>query len=99
METATVAVRVSPHPVARALAAALGHPVTATSANRSGAPPATTAREVREGLGGPEAAGIRVLDGGRTPGGEPSVIVDATGGTPTTLRGSLAALPRGLASL
>ena len=31
---ATVAVRVPDHAVARALAAALGHPVTATSANR-----------------------------------------------------------------
>ena len=39
----TVAIRVPAHPVARALAAALGSPITATSANRSGERPAQLA--------------------------------------------------------
>ena len=84
-----VAVRVSSHPLARALAAALGHPVISTSANPTGAPPLTTAAEVREAFAGRGAGRLRVLDGGRTPGGEPSVIVDVTGASPRVLRGTL----------
>jgi len=42
----TVGVRLSAHPVARALVSALGGPVTAPSANPEGAPPPTTAAEV-----------------------------------------------------
>jgi L-threonylcarbamoyladenylate synthase len=72
--TGTLAIRVPGHAIARALAAAHGSPVTATSANRSGEPAPT------------EASGavlisadrrVLVLDGGRTPGGAPSTIVDA----------------------
>ncbi len=85
----TVAVRVSSHPFARALAAALGHPVISTSANPTGAPPLTTAAEVRDAFAGRGAESLRILDGGRTPGGEPSVIVDATGESPRVLRGTL----------
>jgi len=87
--TDTVAVRVSSHPLARALAAALGHPVISTSANPTGGPPLTTAADVREAFAGRGAGTPRVLDGGRTPGGEPSVIVDVTGGSPRVLRGTL----------
>lgn len=83
------AVRVSSHPLARALAAALGHPVISTSANPTGAPPLTTAAEVRDAFAGRGAERLRILDGGRTPGGEPSVIVDVTGGSPRVLRGTL----------
>jgi L-threonylcarbamoyladenylate synthase len=42
-----VGVRRSPHALADALVAAFGAPVTATSANRAGAPPAMHAAEVR----------------------------------------------------
>ena len=84
-----VAVRVSSHPLARALAEAVGHPVVSTSANPSGRPPVTTASEVREAFTGRNAQNLRILDGGRTPGGEPSVIVDLTGGSPRVLRGTL----------
>jgi L-threonylcarbamoyladenylate synthase len=72
--TGTVAVRVPDHPIARELAARCGRLITATSANRSGEPPPTTADEV-EALCGDER--LRMLDGGRTPGGAPSTIVDA----------------------
>jgi L-threonylcarbamoyladenylate synthase len=72
--THTVAVRVPAHAIARALAEAYGHPITATSANRSGEPPV-------EDLAGLAAIAadrrVVVLDGGRTPGGAPSTIVDA----------------------
>ena len=78
--TRTVAVRVPAHAMARALADAYGHPLTATSANRSGEP----AVEVVTGIAAiTEDRRVVVLDGGRTPGGLPSTIVDARG---TTIR-------------
>ena len=47
----TVAVRVPDHAQARALAALFGSPLVSTSANRSGAPPATSAAGVTAELG------------------------------------------------
>lgn len=91
----SVAVRVSAHPLARALAEALGHPVISTSANRSGAPAATTARAVREAFPVRDNANFRIVDGGRTPGGQPSAIVDLTGASARILRGTLERWPGG----
>ncbi|MCA1959055.1 MAG: threonylcarbamoyl-AMP synthase [Nitrospira sp.] len=48
-------------------------PLTGTSANRSGDPPVTTAAEVVKTLG---AEIDLVIDGGTTPGGAPSTVVD-----------------------
>jgi len=48
---AKVAVRVTAHPVARALCAAWGGPLVSTSANRSGLAPARSSTEVRLRLG------------------------------------------------
>jgi L-threonylcarbamoyladenylate synthase len=70
-----VAVRWSPNAVARALVAGFGGPVTTTSANLAGEPPATTAAAVRAALG----AGCHVLDGGATPGGAPSTLARVRG--------------------
>lgn len=79
----TVAVRVPDHAIARRLARAFGHPVTSTSANRSGRPatrlPAEVVRELGEDLDG-------LIDAGPSPGGAPSTIVDATGPRPRLLR-------------
>jgi L-threonylcarbamoyladenylate synthase len=69
-----VAVRESPHPLARALAAGFGRAITATSANPAGQPAARSADEVAEAL--PE--GCWILDGGRVPGGTPSTLVRVT---------------------
>jgi L-threonylcarbamoyladenylate synthase len=78
-----IAVRASGLRLPRDLAAGLGGPLTATSANRSGAPPATTAAEVLSELG----SGIDLLlDGGPSPGGLPSTIVDVRGSSPRLLR-------------
>jgi L-threonylcarbamoyladenylate synthase len=77
-----VAVRQSPHPLARALVARFGGPVTTTSANRSGEPPATTARAVAAALGD----ACHLLDGGATPGGAPSTLVRVRGGEVEILR-------------
>ena len=71
----TVAIRVPDHVVARALAAAWGSPLTSTSANRSGQPPATRAESLTEW----SASNLLIVDGGVTAGGPPSTIVDARG--------------------
>lgn len=81
--TGTVGVRLSSHPVARGLVHALGAPVTAPSANPTDRQPATTAAEVLAYFDG---AIELVLDGGATPGGLPSTVLDATVDPPVTLR-------------
>jgi len=66
-KSGTVGVRISPHPVARELVRLMGKPITATSANISGHPPARSAQDVVAMLGdkiaytvddGPAAAGL-----------------------------------------
>jgi len=79
----TVGVRLSAHPLARALVSALGEPITAPSANPSGLAPPTTAAEVAAYFGDRVAL---VLDGGATPGGEPSTVVDVTRDPPRVVR-------------
>jgi L-threonylcarbamoyladenylate synthase len=72
-----VGVRVSPNPIARALSAGLGRPITATSANLSGEPPASTLDQARAGLG----AKVKVyLEGGKLTASSPSTVV-AVGGS------------------
>jgi L-threonylcarbamoyladenylate synthase len=71
-----VAVRVSPHPLAQALVVALGRPITATSANPAGATPSRTASEVAAYFGSPTCL---ILDGGATPGGQPSTLARVRG--------------------
>jgi L-threonylcarbamoyladenylate synthase len=79
----TVGIRVPAHWLARALAAACGWPITSTSANRSGAPASSLPADVRRALG----ADLDVLiDGGPTPGGPPSTVVDLSGGSPRLIR-------------
>ncbi len=71
-----VGVRVSPNPVARALSAALGRPITATSANLNGEAPASTLDEARAGLG----EKVKVyLDGGKLTAAAPSTVVAVSG--------------------
>ncbi len=59
--TGSVGVRISPHPIASQLVAAVGHPITATSANLSGQPPARNVGEIAAMF---ENAIDLVLDGG-----------------------------------
>lgn len=81
-----VAVRQSPHPLARALVLGLGGPLTTTSANRAGAPPAASAEAVRAALGD----ACRILDGGPTTGGAPSTLVRIRGeGVEVLRRGAI----------
>lgn len=73
--TGTVGVRLSSHPVARGLVRELAGPVTAPSANRSGAEPPTTAAAVLRDF---EGIVTLVLDAGPTAGGLPSTVLDLT---------------------
>jgi L-threonylcarbamoyladenylate synthase len=79
----TVAIRVADHPVAQALSLAFGCAVTSTSANLSGAVPASDADAVLATLAGRIDA---VLDAGAAPGGAPSTIVQVWNGAPRLLR-------------
>ena len=81
-ENETVGVRVPDHPVARALLRVTG-PLAVTSANRSGLPAPALAVEALTQLEGRIAL---VIDGGKTPGGIPSTVVDCTGTEPKVLR-------------
>jgi L-threonylcarbamoyladenylate synthase len=78
----TVGVRIPDLPTALALLRLAG-PMAVTSANISGQPSPTTAQEVFSQLGGRIAI---ILDGGTTPGGVPSTVVDCAGGKPQILR-------------
>lgn len=91
----TVAIRVSAHPVARALSRRLGRPIVSTSANRSGDPPAFSIRAaarafsharntlpLKVGNGGD----VLMVNAGTLPRRKPSTIVDARGSEPIILR-------------
>lgn len=79
----SVAVRAPSHPVARRLLAEVGAPVAAPSANRYMAISPTTARHVEKSLGGRIDA---ILDGGATPLGIESTVLDLSGSLPLLLR-------------
>lgn len=70
--TETVGIRQSPNSIAIKLVQEFAGPITATSANRSGATPATTAVEVNEIFGSEVDL---IIDGGATPGGQGSTLV------------------------
>jgi L-threonylcarbamoyladenylate synthase len=81
--TGNVAVRVPDHAVARALALAVGHALTSTSANVSGRDAAATADEVALALS--DEVDV-LIDAGPAPGGLASTIVDVTGQAPILVR-------------
>jgi L-threonylcarbamoyladenylate synthase len=81
--TGMIAVRMPGESFALPLTQHAGFPITATSANLSGTPPADSAEMVVHYFG----KGIDlVIDGGQTPGGLPSTIVDVSGGRVTIVR-------------
>jgi L-threonylcarbamoyladenylate synthase len=94
----TVAVRHTPHPIAAALVRGLGAPLTSSSANRPGEPPATdseSAAAFAEGLsrlpdpGSTEANGrgaAHLVDAGTLPPAASSTLVDCTVSPPRVLR-------------
>ena len=81
--TGKVAVRIPGESIALHLAKEAGFPITATSANISGMLPADSAKAVITYF---EDKIDLIIDGGKTPGGLPSTIVDVTGGKIKILR-------------
>ncbi len=85
-DTHAVGVRVSPHPFVARLVERFGGPLTSTSLNAAGEPPAqsgSAAGEVVRRLG---ALDVLVLDGGTLAPSMPSSVVDCTGPEPVVLR-------------
>jgi L-threonylcarbamoyladenylate synthase len=84
-ERASLAVRVPGHRGLRELLAALGRPLTATSANPTGEPSLADPEAVARWLG---AAGgdALLVDGGKLPGGAPSTLVTWQDGRPLVVR-------------
>ncbi len=82
----TLGVRIPDHPVARALAQGAG-PITATSANRHGEPPARTVAEARRALGSSVAV---YLPAEPAPSGRPSTLIDLHRPDPSGRRPELA---------
>ena len=78
----TVAVRMPDLDLARQLLRLTG-PLAVTSANRSAGTNPCTAQDVLDQLAGRIAA---IVDGGQTPGGVPSTVVDCTQAAPVILR-------------
>ena len=82
-----VAVRWTSHPALQRLIAAYGDPITSTSANRPGQPPAMAAGEILQQWSDALGRGIiRLLDGGRLDPSPPSTVVDCTGRRPRVIR-------------
>lgn len=81
--TGKIGIRLSSHPVATALTQAVGLPITATSANISGQPACSSAKEVFQSLG--ESVDL-ILDGGETAGGKGSTVLDVTVDPPVVVR-------------
>jgi L-threonylcarbamoyladenylate synthase len=79
----TVAIRAPAHNVAQALLRETGRPIAAPSANRSGRVSPTEAAHVAEELGDRVAL---ILDGGRTPVGLESTVLDLSGEAAVLLR-------------
>ena len=82
-----IAVRWTSHAAMQRLIRAHGEPITSTSANRPGVPPAMSSSEILAQW--PEAIArgdLRVLDAGRLDPSPPSTVVDCTGRHPRVIR-------------
>lgn len=82
-----IAVRWTSHPAMQRLLLAYGEPITSTSANRPGSPPAMSAGEVVAQWRDVASSGtLAVLDGGRLTPSAPSTVIDCTGRRPRIIR-------------
>ncbi|PYP31320.1 MAG: threonylcarbamoyl-AMP synthase [Gemmatimonadetes bacterium] len=82
-----IAVRWTSHPGMARLVAALEEPITSTSANLPGQPPAPGAEAIlRDFAAAAEAGTLVVLDGGVLGNSPPSTVVDCTRPTPRLVR-------------
>jgi L-threonylcarbamoyladenylate synthase len=85
-EGRAVGVRVSPHPLVGRLLKEVGGPLTSTSLNVPGQPPASSGSEAVEVVRRLGDRDVLVLDAGTLPRSGPSTVVDCTGEEPVVLR-------------
>jgi L-threonylcarbamoyladenylate synthase len=88
-DTGTIGIRLPDHALCRRIVGVCGGVLTGTSANLSGMPSLSTADAVAAQLG--EVLEL-IVDGGPTPGGQPSTILNITQDRPRLIREG--ALPR-----
>lgn len=81
--TGKIGIRLPDHPFCRRLVERMGSPITATSANIAGMPSLNDPSEVQKSIGDRIDA---LVDGGITPDGLESTVVDITGAEPLILR-------------
>jgi L-threonylcarbamoyladenylate synthase len=79
----TIALRWPKHEIPTGISTALGSPIATTSANISSQPSPVTAQEVLAQL---ESGYELLIDGGKTPGGVDSTVIDFSTGEPKLLR-------------
>lgn len=88
-----IAVRWTSHQALAAMISGIGHPITSTSANRPGGPPAPGVDGIIELFGEAiESGDLLVIDGGVLGNVPPSTLVDCTGPVPLLVREG--AIPR-----
>lgn len=85
-ETGKVAVRLSSSPIVERLLDKLGCPLTSTSVNLPGEPPAKSGSEAIEVISRMNGSEVILVDSGTLPISDPSTIVDCTVRPPQTLR-------------
>ncbi len=83
LQDGCVGVRVPDDPICVRLIERFGGPITGTSANRTGSPPAIDAKQVRQQLG---SSVDYILDAGQAQQARPSTVVRFSGGAVTVLR-------------
>lgn len=88
----TASIRVSGSSWARKLAEAVGHPIIATSANRSGAQELFSVAAIRDCFSEAPQPDL-VLDGGELPEGPMSTVLQIQNGKPVVLRRGAVAIP------
>jgi L-threonylcarbamoyladenylate synthase len=82
-----LAVRWTSHLALQSLLTAYGAPLTSTSANQPGEPPAMSAEDVERSYGSAiEREDILLLDGGALPPSPPSTVIDCIRETPRVIR-------------
>jgi len=82
----TIGLRIPDCRFVQTLMAHLGEPITATSANFSGSPPLSSAREIIEIFSQSYPRPDLILDAGQLPASKPSTVLDLTGQGPKILR-------------
>jgi L-threonylcarbamoyladenylate synthase len=82
----SIGVRLAPSSPAATIAAAFGRPLTATSANPPGEPPAGLPSDVESAFAAPVEQGSLLVIPGRSPGGLASTVVTVSGNSAKIVR-------------